>query len=174
MKFLLCLLIFFSVYKINANGLYRWKIKLIPMNNELNSLKKMKFYISIIRNPLISGCKIVDLLDCLIEGREVQSFHVSSGRGGRGEMVTMRLRYLIKRAWFTCLRIPKPHDENSWKDEQCFMYLRLRRLVCNVNQHLFEKIHFERERMIQVINELYQQFSILQNCTKAPPSLIVH
>ncbi|XP_051171474.1 uncharacterized protein LOC127288205 isoform X2 [Leptopilina boulardi] len=102
------------------------------------------------RSALISGCKTVDVLDCLAEGREVLSFRVSSGRGNRSNIVTMKLKYVMKRAWFTCLEIPSAADENSWRDEQRFMYLRLRRLVGSVNEHHFEKCHYDRELMLQV------------------------
>lgn len=61
----------------------------------------------------------------------------------------MKLKYVLKRAWFTCLEIPGVDDENSWRDEQRFMYLRLRRLVGSVNEHLYEKSHYERELLLQ-------------------------
>lgn len=101
------------------------------------------------RSALISGCKTVDVLDCLAEGRQVLSFRASSGRGSRSNIVTMKLKYVMKRAWFTCLEIPSAADENSWRDEQRFMYLRLRRLVGSVNEHHFEKCHYDRELMLQ-------------------------
>lgn len=103
------------------------------------------------KSALVSGCKAVDVLDCLAEGRHVLAFRVGSGRtgGGRGTgAVSMRLRYVMRRAWFTCLEVPSPPDENSWRDEQRFMYLRLRRLVGSVNEHLFEKSHYDRERLL--------------------------
>lgn len=102
------------------------------------------------KSPLVSGCKAVDVLDCLAEGRDVLAFRVASGRGGCGNgAVSMRLRYVMRRAWFTCLEVPAAPDENSWRDEQRFMYLRLRRLVGSVNEHLFEKSHYDRERLLR-------------------------
>ncbi|XP_015596235.1 uncharacterized protein LOC107268206 [Cephus cinctus] len=101
------------------------------------------------RSALISGCKAVDVLDCLAEGREVVAFRTSTGRGNRGGIINMRLKYVMRRAWFTCLEVPSAPDENSWRDEQRFMYLRLRRLVGSVNEHLFEKTHYERELLLQ-------------------------
>ncbi|XP_015127752.1 uncharacterized protein LOC107048838 [Diachasma alloeum] len=101
------------------------------------------------RSPLVSGCKAVDILDCLTEGRKLLSFRVTPGRGNRGSIVCMRLQYTMRRAWFTCLQVPCTLEEGSWRDEQRFMYLRLRRLVASVNEHYYEGIHFEREISIQ-------------------------
>ncbi|XP_012283940.1 uncharacterized protein LOC105701623 [Orussus abietinus] len=101
------------------------------------------------RSALVSGCKTVDVLDCLAEGRRVVSLAVTSGRGGRSGSVVMKVEYVMRRAWFTCLEVPCAADENSWRDEQRFMYLRLRRLVGSVNEHLFEKSHYERERLFR-------------------------
>ncbi|XP_012269675.3 uncharacterized protein LOC105693970 [Athalia rosae] len=102
------------------------------------------------KSALVSGCKAVDVLDCLAEGRHVLAFRISSERGGYGgSAVCMRLRYVMRRAWFTCLEVPTAPDENSWRDEQRFMYLRLRRLVGSVNDHLFEKSHYDRERLLR-------------------------
>ncbi|KAG7211802.1 hypothetical protein KM043_011033 [Ampulex compressa] len=101
------------------------------------------------RSALVSGCKLVDLLDCLIEGREVLSFKESSKKGHKNGIVSMRLKYVMKRTWFTCLEVPIADDENSWRDRQRFMYLRLRRLVGSVNDHLFEKLHYDHDVLIQ-------------------------
>lgn len=62
----------------------------------------------------------------------------------------MKLKYTMKRAWFTSLDVSKKAEENSWRDEQRFMYLRLRRLVGSVNEHLFENLHYEHELLLQV------------------------
>ncbi|XP_063975745.1 uncharacterized protein LOC135161762 [Diachasmimorpha longicaudata] len=101
------------------------------------------------RSLLISGCKAVDILDCLAEGRKILSFRVTPGRGNRGSIVCMRLQYTMRRTWFTCLQVPCTVDEGSWRDEQRFMYLRLRRLVASVNEHYYEGKHFGREISIQ-------------------------
>lgn len=113
------------------------------------------------RSPLVSGCKAVDVLDCLAEGRQVTGFRVSSGRragqgrrgsgktGRGGTVVTMGLSYVMRRAWFTCLKVPSAPDETSWREDQRFMYLRLRRLVASVNEHHFEKSQYERELILQ-------------------------
>lgn len=124
------------------------------------------------RSALVSGCKAIDVLDCLAVGREVTAFRVSSGRtrssrsleesngtssgekmvlsrGNGGSIVTMGLRYVLRRAWFTCLQVPSAPDENSWREDQRFMYLRLRRLVGSVNEHYFEKCHFERDLLLR-------------------------
>uniref|UniRef100_A0A6V7HPX5 Uncharacterized protein n=1 Tax=Bracon brevicornis TaxID=1563983 RepID=A0A6V7HPX5_9HYME len=55
----------------------------------------------------------------------------------------------MRRAWFTCLPVPKNAEENNWKEEQRFMYLRLRRLVASVNEHYYENLNFEREAALQ-------------------------
>lgn len=89
-------------------------------------------------------------MDCLVEGRQVLFFKVSSNRRGLGGAVSMKLKYTMKRAWFTCLEVTKNTEENSWRDEQRFMYLRLRRLVGSVNEHLFENLHYEHELLLQV------------------------
>ncbi|XP_066590372.1 uncharacterized protein [Prorops nasuta] len=99
------------------------------------------------RSPFISGCKVVDILDCLVEGRQVLSFRVSSRRG----VVSMRLKYVMKRTWFTCLQIPRKVGEDNWRDEQKFMYLRLRRLVASINDHHYEKLRFERVLLLQFL-----------------------
>ncbi|XP_011312135.1 uncharacterized protein [Fopius arisanus] len=101
------------------------------------------------RSPLVSGCKAVDILDCLTEGRQLLSFRVTPRRGNRDSIVCMHLQYTMRRAWFTCLQVPCTMEESSWRDEQRFMYLRLRRLVASVNEHYYERIHFEREISIQ-------------------------
>nr|XP_031831925.1 uncharacterized protein LOC116426727 [Nomia melanderi] len=101
------------------------------------------------RSALISGCKVVDVLDCLIEGRQVLSLKVTKKRTG-GNTVNMKLRYVMKRAWFTCLAVSRNAEENSWRDEQRFMYLRLRRLVGSVNEHLLESLHYENELHLQI------------------------
>ncbi|TGZ37770.1 POZ-, AT hook-, and zinc finger-containing protein 1 [Temnothorax longispinosus] len=95
------------------------------------------------RSALVSGCKIVDVLDCLEEGRQVLSFRVSSRTGN--PMVSMHLKYVLRRAWFTCLRVPNAKNECLWRDKQRYMYLRLRRLVNSYNKHLFHKLHYERK-----------------------------
>ncbi|XP_011312127.1 uncharacterized protein [Fopius arisanus] len=104
---------------------------------------------SLERSPLVSGCKAVDILDCLTEGRQLLSFRVTPRRGNRDSIVCMHLQYTMRRAWFTCLQVPCTMEESSWRDEQRFMYLRLRRLVASVNEHYYERIHFEREISIQ-------------------------
>ncbi|KZC12669.1 hypothetical protein WN55_04135 [Dufourea novaeangliae] len=103
------------------------------------------------RSALISGCKIVDVLDCLVEGRQVVSFKATSGkRRSSNGTVNIKLRYVMRRAWFTHLDVTKNSKENSWRDEQRFMYLRLRRLVGSVNEHLFENLHYEHELLLQI------------------------
>ncbi|XP_008202645.1 uncharacterized protein LOC100677949 isoform X1 [Nasonia vitripennis] len=111
------------------------------------------------RNSVSSGCKPVDLLDCLMTGRELLKLRVSSGRRHDSCLVSMKLRYVLKRAWFTCLEVPGRDDsaenEECWRDQQRFMYLRLRRLVGSSNEHHLEAVHFERERlMTQTTNDL--------------------
>ncbi|XP_076231271.1 uncharacterized protein LOC143177290 [Calliopsis andreniformis] len=102
------------------------------------------------RSALISGCKIVDVLDCLVEGRQVLSFMITPNRKAVDGMVNMKLKYIMKRAWFTCLEVTKNSEENSWRDKQRFMYLRLRRLVGSVNEHIFENSHYEYELLLQI------------------------
>ncbi|XP_011704797.1 PREDICTED: uncharacterized protein LOC105460049 [Wasmannia auropunctata] len=63
--------------------------------------------------------------------------------------VSMHLRYVLKRTWFTCLRVPNASNEYSWRDKQRYMYLRLRRLVSSYNKHLFHKLHHERKLILQ-------------------------
>lgn len=63
----------------------------------------------------------------------------------------MKLRYTMKRTWFTCLEVSRNSEEDSWREEQRFMYLRLRRLVGSVNEHLFENLHYEHEIPLQVV-----------------------
>lgn len=77
-------------------------------------------------------------------------FQITPDRRGASGTVDMKLRYVMKRAWFTCLEVSKNAEENSWRDEQRFMYLRLRRLVGSVNEHLFENLHYEHELLLQV------------------------
>lgn len=98
----------------------------------------------------MSGCKAIDVLDCLAEGRKVLSFDILSNEGIKNDIISMKLKYEMKRAWFTCLKIPNILDENSWKDQQRFMYLRLRRLVVSVNEHYYENLQYEREVLLQV------------------------
>ncbi|KAI4491793.1 hypothetical protein M0804_003185 [Polistes exclamans] len=101
------------------------------------------------RSALVSGCKAIDVLDCLAEGRKVLSFDILSNEGIKNDIISMKLKYEMKRAWFTCLKIPNILDENSWKDQQRFMYLRLRRLVVSVNEHYYENLQYEREVLLQ-------------------------
>lgn len=91
----------------------------------------------------------MDILDCLLDGREMLRFKLLPGRGKRHSTVSMSMRYVMKRAWFTCLEVPGPEDEDSWRDQQRFMYLRLRRLVGSVNEHLLDNIHYEREKLMR-------------------------
>ncbi|OAD52945.1 hypothetical protein WN48_11191 [Eufriesea mexicana] len=102
------------------------------------------------RSALVSGCKVVDVLDCLVEGRQVQFFKVTSNRKGVEGTVSMKLKYTMKRAWFTCLEVSKNSEDKTWRDEQRFMYLRLRRLVASVNEHFFENLHYEHELVLQI------------------------
>ncbi|XP_029673141.1 uncharacterized protein LOC115241512 [Formica exsecta] len=99
------------------------------------------------RSALISGCKIVDVLDCLGEGRQLLSFRTSSRTGN--PMVSMQLKYVLRRAWFTCLRVPNANNEHCWRDSQRYMYLRLRRLVGSFNKHLYHKLHYERKLLLR-------------------------
>lgn len=101
---------------------------------------------------LVSGCKIVDVLDCLVEGKQTLFSKVTKKRSGSC-VVSMKLRYVMKRAWFTCLAVAKNSEENSWRDEQRFMYLRLRRLVGSVNDHLLDSWHYKSELNLQVIHQ---------------------
>ncbi|KAJ8667357.1 hypothetical protein QAD02_009019 [Eretmocerus hayati] len=104
------------------------------------------------RNQVVSGCKSIDLLDCLLDGRELLDLKTrelreyNNGSGG-GVRVSMRLRYVLRRAWFTCCDVPGggPQGEDSWRERQRFMYLRLRRLVASCNEHHLENLHYERE-----------------------------
>lgn len=61
----------------------------------------------------------------------------------------MQLEYVLRRTWFTCLRVPNTNAENCWQDKQRYMYLRLRRLVGSFNKHLFHKLHYERKLVVQ-------------------------
>ncbi|XP_072763085.1 uncharacterized protein [Anoplolepis gracilipes] len=99
------------------------------------------------RSALVSGCKIVDVLDCLGEGRQLLSFRTSSRTGN--PMVSIQLKYVLRRAWFMCLQVPNANYENCWRDRQRYMYLRLRRLVCSFNRHLFHKLHYERKLLLR-------------------------
>ncbi|XP_014210625.1 uncharacterized protein LOC106640954 [Copidosoma floridanum] len=102
-----------------------------------------------VNNTLISGCKAVDVLDCLLIGRELLSCRLSGQRSEPGTAaVSMKVRYVLRRAWFTCLEAPdeqKNATEDSWRDQQRFMYLRLRRLVGIINEHHLERKHYDRE-----------------------------
>ncbi|XP_067216412.1 uncharacterized protein [Linepithema humile] len=101
------------------------------------------------RSALVSGCKIVDVLDCLGEGRQVLSFRTWSRTGN--PVVSMQLKYVLRRTWFTCLRVPNASNENCWRDKQRYMYMRLRRLVGSFNKHLFlSKLHYERKLILRV------------------------
>lgn len=95
----------------------------------------------------MSGCKVIDLLDCLIDGRELLYYRVSTRKSQLGEssIVNMKIRYVLKRAWFTCLNVPCDSDNVFWRDQQRFMYLRLRRLICSINEHHLEKVRYDRE-----------------------------
>lgn len=68
----------------------------------------------------------------------------------------MRLQYVLKHAWFVCLRVPNTNDEHCWSDRQRYMYLRLRRLVSTVNRHRLHKMQFELFIKLRVRN--FSQF----------------
>ncbi|XP_058794907.1 uncharacterized protein LOC131666333 [Phymastichus coffea] len=111
------------------------------------------------KNSLISGCKPIDILDCLLEGRELLELRVPSPRDAELPTATvgMKLRYVMARSWFTCLDLPESEsreDEKSWRDQQRFMYLRLRRLVSSFNEHRLEKRHYEMEMLMSVRHSL--------------------
>lgn len=61
----------------------------------------------------------------------------------------MQLKYVLRRAWFTCLRVPNTNNEHCWRDRQRYMYFRLRRLVSSFNKHLFHKLHYERKLVLR-------------------------
>lgn len=63
----------------------------------------------------------------------------------------MQLKYVLRRAWFMCLPVPNTSDERCWRDEQRYMYLRLRRLVGSFNKHFFYKLHYERKLVLQAM-----------------------
>ena len=65
----------------------------------------------------------------------------------RSGAVTLRLRYELSRTWFTCLEVPPGSSDeiDSWRDQQRFMYLRIRRLVGSFNEHHLEMVHYEKE-----------------------------
>ncbi|KAL0113424.1 hypothetical protein PUN28_012526 [Cardiocondyla obscurior] len=102
------------------------------------------------RSALISGCKLVDVLDCLEEGRQVLSLRISPRTGN--PMVSMHVKYVLKRAWFTGLHVPNANNECSWRDKQRYMYLRLRRLIGSYNKHLLYKLHHERILRITMLS----------------------
>ncbi|XP_025261715.1 uncharacterized protein LOC105249738 [Camponotus floridanus] len=99
------------------------------------------------RSALVSGCKIVDVLDCLGEGRQLLSLRTSSRTGN--PMVSMQVKYVLRRTWFTCLQVPNVNNEHCWRDRQRYMYLRLRRLVGSFNKHLYHKLHYERKVLLR-------------------------
>lgn len=105
------------------------------------------------------------MLDCLVDGRQVLSLKLTEKRTG-SSTVNMKLRYVIKRAWFTCLTVSKNTEENSWQEEQRFMYLRLRRLVGSVNEHLLENLHYENELHLQVILDEKRKEGLIFRGTK--------
>ncbi|EFN88239.1 uncharacterized protein LOC105192066 [Harpegnathos saltator] len=114
------------------------------------------------RSALISGCKIIDVLDCLGEGRQLLSFRTSSRTGTH--VVSMQLRYVLKRTWFTCLQVPNANNEHCWRDKQRYMYLRLRRLVSSFNKQLFYKLHYERKLDLRVMLPSVPSRKLLPAC----------
>lgn len=83
--------------------------------------------------------------------------------------VSMHLRYVLKRTWFTCLRVPNASNEYSWRDKQRYMYLRLRRLVSSYNKHLFHKLHHERKLILQATVRKTLTWSLNNSCPDSRP-----
>ncbi|CAG2069164.1 unnamed protein product [Timema podura] len=93
----------------------------------------------------VSGAKIMDILDCVLDGKLEREFQLDPSRE---DYCVVRSTYLLPRSWFTCLPVSTGASPN-WAEEQRYMYLRLRRLVCNYNEHVLQQLHHDRECLLR-------------------------
>ncbi|XP_067002095.1 uncharacterized protein [Anabrus simplex] len=101
------------------------------------------------KNCGISGAKIVDLLDCLQEEDARRVHWYASGLDLTSGIYHYSATYMLRHSWFTALDIiPSKNSTYTWSGEQRFMYLRIRRLVTNHNDHSLEHTHYERELVL--------------------------
>ncbi|KAL3272978.1 hypothetical protein HHI36_014435 [Cryptolaemus montrouzieri] len=92
---------------------------------------------------LISGCKILDLLDSAsFAQRDVIFENVKEN------IFTARYNYFFNNSWFIALNI-KSDKEMSWKQKQRMMHMRIRRILLAHTEMFMQQYQYERETMLR-------------------------
>ncbi|KAJ3646283.1 hypothetical protein Zmor_023876 [Zophobas morio] len=97
-----------------------------------------------IKQPLsISGCKIVDLLDCATHAAKNVVFERTTGN-----TFSAKYCYYLQNAWFVAFGIP-PDKEMSLKQKQRMMHMRIRRIILAHTEIFMQQHHYEREMLVR-------------------------
>lgn len=94
-------------------------------------------------NLMVSGCKLLDLLDCgAFAQRDVIYENVEKG------MFEGRYNYYFSNSWFVALNI-RSDRQMTWKQKQRMMHMRVRRIVLAHTEMFMQQCHYERELMLR-------------------------
>ncbi|EFA07736.1 uncharacterized protein LOC103314581 [Tribolium castaneum] len=97
-----------------------------------------------IKNALsVSGCKIVDLLDCATYASKNVIFERITGN-----TFSAKYCYYLQNAWFVAFGIP-PDKEMSLKQKQRMMHMRIRRIILAHTEMFMQQNHYERETLVR-------------------------
>ncbi|RZC36851.1 uncharacterized protein BDFB_009991 [Asbolus verrucosus] len=91
----------------------------------------------------VSGCKIVDLLDCASYASRRVIFERTSGN-----TFSAKYCYFLQNAWFVAFEIP-PDKEMSLKQKQRMMHLRIRRIILAHTEMFMQQHQYERELLLR-------------------------
>lgn len=98
-------------------------------------------------NVTVSGAKIVDILDVLLERPScpVKTVHLQEYNQDT-KLVTYKATYTLYNGWFSRQRLPETEDDTAddFNSSQYFLYVRLVRLVRYHNRFTLEIIHRNR------------------------------
>ncbi|XP_030758766.1 uncharacterized protein LOC115884348 [Sitophilus oryzae] len=88
---------------------------------------------------VLSGCKILDLLDCSKFCERIVHFERKTG-----DNFFAKYSYFFKNSWFVAMPIP-PTKDMEWSQKQRMMHMRLRRIVLAHNDMYLQQDQYQRE-----------------------------
>ncbi|KDR22458.1 uncharacterized protein LOC110826878 [Zootermopsis nevadensis] len=98
-------------------------------------------------NYSISGAKLIDLFDCLVQ-KDGRTIPYEQAVTANGTECHIKARYRMPYTWFCSL--PSSHAQpNKWNEKQRPIYLRMCQLINGRNHFFLEKIHHEKELLIR-------------------------
>ncbi|KAH0810866.1 hypothetical protein GEV33_011924 [Tenebrio molitor] len=91
----------------------------------------------------VSGCKILDLLDCATYGSRSVIFERATGN-----TFSAKYCYFLQNAWFVAFGI-SPDREMSLKQKQRMMHMRIRRIILAHTEMFMQQQQYERELLVR-------------------------